>query len=1016
MKDRTQQFSNKRVIKILIAVLAFAFILVAGFAVYFSGLLEKEPKVETQPLNCFQETLTVAADEDYWPYVFHDESGKLSGHDIELINVAANRLEMNLDLIATSWEESLALAKAGKVDAVLTCEYGDSEAMGGYLIMTTPIDSEKFVVFGKEKIDRLDEAIGKRIALMVNGNAINAIRAQGMQKWCVEYESNKAAFEALAADECDYVIVRYDIGRGILKEMGTRAKGIEPYVYLAASNMCIGVSASKPELAERINALTIEMRKDGTVKKLNDKWLTDFLEDTSFESLIKKHPGVFSLVIAFLLALVVGAVALLLEVRHQKERVNEQVRREMEAAALKERDEAEAHLREQMARVMELSDDFQAIYDVDMETGKYEIFSYDNGYADSVLKSNENGTNFYSDTLKDVRRVVYHEDQDLVIDTFSNKDYIKKKLAARGEFTIDYRLLREGQPAWYRVRVVKKAGEDDHFLVGIFNVDERVRKEAEYQKNIEEGLKVIGGLANDCISLYTVKLEDNSYNVYSITDEVNDIKTVVEGYSDLSSSLRQYADGYVHEEDRDKIYYFADLNNMRKALRKTRSHKVMVRRKMGGDWVWIEMNMIKCEPVSEPAKNVILAFTNRDSQVKQDFEVRQQLENALSMAQNASRAKTAFLNNMSHDIRTPMNAIIGYTTMAKKYSENPRVNEYLNKIDISGKQLLSLVNQVLEMSRIESGKVNITEEPVDILELAKGLETVLSAEMAVKGIAYTFNTEKIKHRQVLTDISRINQIVVNIVGNAVKYTPEGGHIDCTIEERPCEKEGYGLYVTTIADTGIGMSEEFLEHLFEEFTRENSSTVSIIQGTGLGMSIVKKLIDLMDSTIDVHSKLGEGTTVTISVPMKWNTDTVESVTDVKKAKEISLKGMRILLVEDNEMNREIATEILEEEGIIVETAEDGDIAVEMLKQIAEVREWGYYNAVLMDIQMPRMNGYEATRIIRGIASPEGVRMPIIALSANAFEEDRQKSIEAGMDDHVAKPIDIQKLKETLVKYL
>ena len=402
--------------------------------------------------------------------------------------------------------------------------------------------------------------------------------------------------------------------------------------------------------------------------------------------------------------------------------------------------------------------------------------------------------------------------------------------------------------------------------------------------------------------------------------------------------------------------------------------------------------------------------------ITEEKEIERKLEEALSSAQSANEAKSNFLFNMSHDIRTPMNAIIGYTSMAKKHSNDPQVNDYLEKIDVSGKQLLSLVNQVLEMSRIESGKITLAEEPVNLAELAKSLETIVAADISQKGITYTVDSGNLVHKDVLTDVSRTNQIIVNIVGNAVKYTPEGGSIRCSIEEKPCDKEGYGLYVTKISDTGIGMSEEYQKHIFEEFTRENSSTVSKIQGTGLGMSIVKKLVDLMGGTIGVESRLGEGTTITLSVPLKWNTDAVAPAADALEPAEISLKGMHVLLVEDNEMNREIATEILEDEGVIVETAEDGDIALDIIKALAKKGNYGYYDAVLMDIQMPRMNGYEATRAIREIPVPTGIHLPIIALSANAFEEDRQKSLDAGMDDHVAKPIDIWKLKETLARFL
>ena len=389
---------------------------------------------------------------------------------------------------------------------------------------------------------------------------------------------------------------------------------------------------------------------------------------------------------------------------------------------------------------------------------------------------------------------------------------------------------------------------------------------------------------------------------------------------------------------------------------------------------------------------------------------------AKAAAEKANVAKTSFLFNMSHDIRTPMNAIIGYTAMAKKYSKDEKVNDCIDKIDISGHQLLALINQVLEMSRIESGKVELSETPVNIVQLAKTLETTVATDIMTKGLTYTLNTDGIEHSEVFTDTTRVSQIVVNIVGNAVKYTPEGGTIDCVIREEPAGKPGYGMYITSIKDSGIGMSEEFLSHVFEEFTREKSSTVSHIQGTGLGMSIVKKLVDLMDGTIDIKSKQGEGTEVIIALPFKWNTGEAAEKVEDAVVKTIPLKGKRLLLVEDNEMNREIAKELLQDEGVTVETAEDGDIAVDMVRKFLEAGQPHYYDAVLMDIQMPRMSGYEATKAIRELFDSLNTHLPIIALSANAFEEDKKKSLEAGMDDHVAKPVNIKQLEETLAKYL
>ena len=387
-------------------------------------------------------------------------------------------------------------------------------------------------------------------------------------------------------------------------------------------------------------------------------------------------------------------------------------------------------------------------------------------------------------------------------------------------------------------------------------------------------------------------------------------------------------------------------------------------------------------------------------------------------AKRANEAKTTFLFNMSHDIRTPMNAITGFTAMAKQHIDEPdQVREYLDKIETSGHQLLSLINQVLEMSRIESGKVSVEEVRADIVERCQAMVTVVKSQAAAKDLRFHFEQRNVVHRDVYADDTKMSQITLNILGNAVKFTPQGGRIDYMLEESPSPREGYANYTFTISDTGIGMSEDFQKMVFEPFARESTSTVSKIQGTGLGMSIVRDLVELMDGEISIDSKQGRGTTVRICVPLRLaepeaHSDAVgeSAVWDTS-----GLAGKRVLLVEDNEMNREIASYILSENGLVVEHADDGDVAVEMVRAAFERGETRYYDAVLMDIQMPRMDGFEATRAIRALASPDGSRIPIIAMTANAFEEDRQKAFDAGMDAHLAKPIDVQAMLETLVQF-
>lgn len=402
-----------------------------------------------------------------------------------------------------------------------------------------------------------------------------------------------------------------------------------------------------------------------------------------------------------------------------------------------------------------------------------------------------------------------------------------------------------------------------------------------------------------------------------------------------------------------------------------------------------------------------------EQQVIELESLRRALNQALDDANAANNAKTAFLFSMSHDIRTPMNAITGYASLAKKYIGNTeQVKGYLDKIDVSGTRLLALINQVLEMSRVESGKVVLLEVPTSIKEKNEVIDVIFSEQARSAGIELLIESKNIVHDYVLTDGDRLDQIINNVISNAIKYTKEGGTVKYSVEERACDTDGYGMYVFTVADTGIGMSKEFIPKMFETFSRAENSTVSRIQGTGLGMPIVKKLVELMKGSIDIESKLGEGTTFTISIPMKITSEPKSSDEKTEKLADISLAGMRVLLVEDNEMNREIAGEILTDYDVEVEFAEDGDIAVEMVQNAKP----GWYNLILMDIQLPRMDGYTATKMIRAIDDRRLASIPIIAMTANAFEEDRQNAIKAGMNGHLGKPIDVEKLVDTLMEYI
>ncbi len=387
-------------------------------------------------------------------------------------------------------------------------------------------------------------------------------------------------------------------------------------------------------------------------------------------------------------------------------------------------------------------------------------------------------------------------------------------------------------------------------------------------------------------------------------------------------------------------------------------------------------------------------------------------------AEESNKAKSIFLSNMSHDIRTPMNAIVGYTTLAKKENDiPPQIEEYLDKIETSSHHLLALINDVLEMSRIESGKMDLEPVRTDMVHTMGEVRDMFATQMTMKSITYMVASEDIKDPIVLCDKNRLNRVLLNLVSNAYKFTPEGGKITVLLRQTGRENEK-ALFELRVRDSGIGMSPEFAEKVFDAFEREKTSTVSGIQGTGLGMAITKSIVDLMGGTIEVHTKPGEGTEFELHLAMETLDEKTEyrsasgTETGTESANEIDFTGMRVLLAEDNPINQEIAKAILGEAGFVIDTADNGKLAVEALT----AKEPGYYSLILMDVQMPVMGGYDATRAIRALENKEYASIPIIAMTANAFAEDVAAAKEAGMDDHVAKPIDIPKLMGTLKEVL
>jgi len=388
------------------------------------------------------------------------------------------------------------------------------------------------------------------------------------------------------------------------------------------------------------------------------------------------------------------------------------------------------------------------------------------------------------------------------------------------------------------------------------------------------------------------------------------------------------------------------------------------------------------------------------------------LQTALAAAQYANQAKTTFLNNMSHDIRTPLNAVIGFTNLALESGDVAVQREYLNNIAVASKHLLDLINGILELSKIENHKLEMNEELVDVGEIYRRLVTMFSIELKERQLACTVDLD-LRHTELYLDTAHYSQVFLNLLSNAINYTSVGGRISISCRELPGDTPETCVVETVIRDNGIGMSSEFLAHAYESFSRERTTTVSGIQGTGLGLTIVKNLVELMRGTIGIESSPGRGTTVTVRLPHRVGSPS--GAEDAKKRGETDysiLAGKRILMAEDIDINAIIASKILSKRGCVVERARDGVECVEMLSKA----DAGHYDLILMDIQMPNMDGYSATRAIRAMEDGEKSSVPVLAMTANAFQEDFDKAAEAGMNGHIAKPLDAETMFRTMARAL
>ena len=663
----------------------------------------------------------------------------------------------------------------------------------------------------------------------------------------------------------------------------------------------------------------------------------------------------------------------------------------------------EEYLKVSPARVAQaLAADYFCIYYVNTKNNKFIEYSASEEYR--ALGLPRSGEDFISFSRERFESIIYPEDQERFLDGFV-KEKIISELDAHGIYKLAFRLMFNGVPTYVQLKVTRMIEkEGSHIVIGISSVDEQMKAmeafEMAHHASITFG-RVATALAGDYFSIYVVDLDTDHFVEYSATKEFDTLGVEKNG-EDFFNLSRRNMSRLIYEDDRERFMGTFYREKIMSILERDKIFTMKYRLVFGDTPVWVSMKATLLE--DKDGRHLIIGTNNIEAQMEREAEYQRRVREARTSARND------FLANMSHDIRTPMNAIVGYTNIAKSNKHKPEtVADALDKIGSSSHYLLSLINDILDISKIESGKMQISCGPCDLAELFRRIEDITALQAKKKSLVINYCYDNICHYQVITDELRIEQIIINIVSNAIKYTPPGKTVDLIAEEVP-SPGGKNKYRFIIRDTGIGIKEDYMPHIFESFTREERTTVNRIQGTGLGLAITAKIVEMMGGTISVKSKLGEGSEFTVELELEpLETD---SQANADNSENIDLAGHRILLVEDNAINAEIARMILEQYGAEVQQAENGKIGLEALQEKGP----GYYDAVLMDIQMPVMNGFEATKAIRALGGAYATALPIIAMSANAYDEDVRDCLAAGMNGHIAKPFNPDELMRILRRYI
>lgn len=522
-------------------------------------------------------------------------------------------------------------------------------------------------------------------------------------------------------------------------------------------------------------------------------------------------------------------------------------------------------------------------------------------------------------------------------------------------------------------------------------------------------LKVIEGLSANYETILYGELDCDQIRPYRLSSRTSRMFGEDWGLRSFSGYLADYVSIWVHPEEREAVGAALNVEAIRRKLLTDGSFYVNYRVVEDGEEKYLQLQLVDVGG-ERRASQLVMGSRRMDEEIHHEMEQKQLLAEALEKANQAIAAKDTFLSNMSHDMRTPMNAIFGFAALARKHLREPdAARSYIGRMESSARQLMGMIERVLEISAAVTGDARTQEEACDLCGIIRQVYDFMAPQAAEKNIDFTLDCSGVHHSGIYGDEEKVRQLATYLTNNAITYTKPGGRVEVTLTERGLMSEQYAVYQLEVADTGIGISQEFLARIFEPFSRERDTTHSGVHGIGLGMSIAKSIVDKMGGTISVRSEVNRGSIFTATLDFRIQPDQAQPAAEEEEA---SVQPRKILLVEDNEINREIATELLQELGYVIDTAPDGSVAVEKMQQARP----GDYDVILMDIQMPVMNGWEAARAIRGLSDPALAKIPIIALSANVFESDLRRSAESGMNAHLAKPMDVAEVQKTIEEFL